>query len=127
MPDQTKDKKTQDLPELLREIAEVAPGVVRTWIDSGTEDRVFKLSFISWRIYCQQNATEFKRANRAIIQAALQEAIEERGWTWDLKSSGIATINRPGVPAAEKWSTGEADDPATALAIAFLQALRADQ
>lgn len=114
-------EQTQDLPELLREIAEEAPEVVMHHQD------VF--IFLEDGDLCAYSDPDLMQSldERAIIQAALQAAIEEREWTWDLKSSGIATINRPGVPAAEKWSTGEADDPVTALARAFLKALRAEQ
>lgn len=117
------DTDTKTLPEILQEIAKIAPKVVEVRaLAVGGYIRIKKpLHVIHSNMMAEWN---IGRTDRAIIQAALQEAIEANEWEWTMKSGKDMPV------MAVMWTSGTQsyrafnDEPATALAKAFLDALK---
>lgn len=64
----------------------------------------------------------FSKTDRAIVQAVVQEAISAHGWSWILKSLGIAEIFDS---SNQRIACKYGETPSIAILAAYLQALKA--
>lgn len=108
------------LADLLNRWATIEPQKCQFTKDVEFEEPWYTIIFNSGKAHI-----EYKRATQedhALLQAAVQKTIEQKGWLWSLLYSEKG-IYRAGVKISERYISETARFPAYALLAAYLKAL----
>jgi hypothetical protein len=108
------------LAALLKRWALLEPRRCQFTNDSEFEESWYTIFFDSGKAHI-----EYKRATQedhALLQAAVQKTIEQKGWLWSILLSSKG-IYRAGVKVSERYISETAQYPAYALLAAYIKAL----